>query len=142
VDTRLHFDPPTVLRLAEHAHAASPATAALVLVADRDGIYLASNGQPPPPAPADQPGTVPAMVAFAEQCPPGTPWLERVTLLRGEADLAEQLPLSEPESNPLIGQLHAAARAGRTTITVLIGVGGMLRLAVSRRRQPANPAAA
>ncbi len=39
--------------------------------------------------PTDQPATVDTLAVFTDQCPPGTPWLERVVPLRGATDLAE-----------------------------------------------------
>jgi hypothetical protein len=141
--SRLTFDLDTVCQLAEHAAAAAAGTnhcgttdagPALLLRSGSNGIWLTSNAAHPQPAPADQPGTLDRRAAFADQCPPGTPWLERVRLLRTEATkLTRVLPLDEPAGNPLLGQLRAASRAGATTVTVLLS-GQSLDIAVGRRR--------
>jgi len=148
VTIRLSFHLSLALQLAEHAHGAHqhlpPAAAnrrsgpALLLASDTNGVHLASNGLPPLPAPADQPGTAPVLLAFAAQGPPGTPWLEQVRLLSRETDLDEVLPLHEPAGDPLLGQLRAAAAAGHTTLTVVISGAGP-HLAVSRRRRRSRP---
>jgi len=135
---RLSFDLATVARLADHAAAyhADPAGAALLLSSGVNGVHLTSTGRPALPAPAEQPGTLDTLAAFADECPPGTPWLEQVTLLHREADLAELLPVHEPADNPLLAQLRAAVDAGYTTATVILSGAG-LDIAVSRRRHRA-----
>jgi hypothetical protein len=121
--SRLTFDLDTVCQLAEHAAAAATGTnhsgtvhsgPALLLRSGSNGIWLTSNAPYPQPAPATQPGTLDRRAAFADQCPPGTPWLEQVRLLRPEATpLTHVLPLDEPAGNPLLDQLRAAYLAGR-----------------------------
>lgn len=74
------------------------------------------------------------LAAFAQQCPPGTPWLEQVQLLHSETPLAETLPLHEPTRHPLLAQLRAARQAGYTTLTVQLSGTG-LDIAVGRRRE-------
>jgi hypothetical protein len=87
--TRLTFDLDTVCQLAEHAAAAATGTnrsgtidagPALLLCSDSNGIWLTSNAAHPQPAPATQPGTLDWRAAFADPCPPATPWLDRVRL--------------------------------------------------------------
>ena len=142
--TRLTFDLDTVCQLAEHAAAAATGTdhadtgapgPALLLRSGSNGIWLTSNAPHPQAAPANQPGTLDRRAAFAEQCPPGTPWLEQVRLLRIEATpLTQVLPLDEPTHNPLLHQLRAAYLAGASTVTVLLSGTG-LSIAVGRRRE-------
>ena len=139
---RLSFALPAVAQLAAHAVAAAghvhpagsaSAGAALLLSSGSNGIWLTSNGMPALPAPADQAGSLHTLGAFADQCPPGTAWLEQVQLLHREGPLAEVVPLHEPAGNPLIAQLRAAADAGFTTWTVILA-GADLTIAVSRHR--------
>lgn len=140
--TRLTFDLDTVCQLAEHAAAAptgtddaKPPAPALLLQSGSNGIWLTGNDPHPQPAPANQPGTLQRPAAFAQQCPPGTPWLEQVRLLPTEATpLTYVLPLDEPTGNPLLDQLRAAHLAGATTVTVLLS-GTDLSIAVGRRRE-------
>jgi hypothetical protein len=137
--TRLTFDLDTVCQLAEHAAAAAtgtdPAAPALLLHSGSNGIWLTSNAPHPQAAPANQPGTLDRRAAFAQQCPPGTPWLEQVRLLRTEATpLTHVLPLDEPTGNPLLGLLRAAYLAGATTVTVLLSGTG-IDIAVGRHRE-------
>jgi hypothetical protein len=140
--TRLTFDLYTVCQLAEHAAAAATGThraehpgPALLLRSGSNGIWLTSNGPHPQAAPANQPGTLDRRAAFAQQCPPGTPWLEQVRLLRTQATpLTYALRLDEPTRNPLLDQLRTAFLAGATTVTVLLSGTG-LDVAVGRRRE-------
>jgi hypothetical protein len=133
---RLSFDLSTCLQLAEHAAAAAhyrqAAGPALLLHSDGNGVHLTSNGLPALPPAAGQPAITDQLAVFAEQCPPGTPWLDQIQML-GQTPLAEPLPVHEPTGHPLIEQLLAATRAGHTTLTVLLSGTG-LDLAVSRRR--------
>jgi hypothetical protein len=141
--SRLTFDLDIVCQLAEHAAAAATGTnhrgtidvgPALLLCSGSNGIWLTSNAAHPQPAPATQPGTLERWAAFADQCPPATPWLERVRLLRTEATpVTHVLPLDEPAGNPLLNQLRIAHLAGATTVTVLLSGQG-LDIAVGRRR--------
>jgi hypothetical protein len=140
---RLTFDLDTVCQLAEHAAVAATGTnqsgpihsgPALLLRSGSNGIWLTSNAPYPQPAPATQPGTLDRRVAFADECPPGTPWLEQVRLLRTEATpLTHVLALDEPAGNPLPDQLRTAYLAGATTVTVLPSGPG-LSIAIGRRR--------
>ncbi len=144
---RLTFDLDTVCQLAEHAAAAAtginpadpaPAGPALLLCSGSNGIWLTSNAPHPQPAPATQPGSLDRRAAFAQQCPPGTPWLDQVRLLRSETTpLTHVLPLDEPAGNPLLDQLRGAYLAGATTVTVLLS-GTALDIAVGRRRERAT----
>ena len=141
---RLTFDLDTVCQLAEHAAAAATGTdpahprPALLLHSGSNGIWLTSNGPHPQPAPATQPGNLDRRAAFAHQCPPGTPWLDQVRLLRTQATpLTQQLPLDEPSHLPLLGQLRVAYLAGATTVTVLLSGTG-IDIAVGRRRERAT----
>jgi hypothetical protein len=138
---RLTFDLDTVCDIAEHAAAAATGTdhtrAALLLCSGSNGIWLTSNAPYPQPAPPTQPGSLDRRAAFAQQCPPGTPWLDQVRLLRTETiPLSYELPLDEPESHPLLGQLRVAYLAGATTVTVLLSGTG-IDIAVGRRRERA-----
>jgi hypothetical protein len=139
---RVSFNLPAVASLAAHAVAAAGhvhptgstcAGAALLLSSGSNGIWLTSNAMPAPAAPAGQPGSRHTLAAFADQCPPGTAWLEQVQLLHREGPLAEVLPLHEPAGNPLIAGLRAGADAGFTTWTVILS-GADLTIAVSRHR--------
>jgi hypothetical protein len=146
--SRLAFDLDAVCQLAEHAAAAATGTnhtganqsgpghfgPALLLRSGSNGIWLTSNAPSPQPAPATQPGTLDRRAAFADQCPPGTPWLEQVRLLRTEATpLIHVLLLDEPAGNPLLDQLRTAYLSGATTVMVLLSGPG-LSVAVGRRR--------
>jgi len=140
--TRLTFDLSTVCQLAEHAAAATGTDdtdtghpgPALLLQSGSNGIWLTSNSPHPQPAPAHQPGTLDRQAAFAQQCPPGTPWPEQVRLLRTEIPLMHVVPLNEPTSDPLLHRLRAAQLAGATTLRVLLSDTG-LDVAVVRRRE-------
>ena len=139
--TRLTFHLDTVCQLAEHAAAAATGTdhtgrpgPALLLHSGSNGIWLTSNAPHRQAAPANQPGTLDRRAAFAQQCPPGTPWPEQVRILRTEATpLTHALPLDEP-GNPLLQQLRAAYLAGATTVTVLLSSTG-IDIAVGRHRE-------
>jgi hypothetical protein len=140
---RLTFPLATVIALIDHAtgaaahlHPAGTDTTgpALLLRSDTNGVHLTSNGLPTPPAPAGQPGTVDRLAAFAQQCPPGTPWLEQIQLLRSATPLTQVLPLHQPQRHPLHAQLHAGATAGYTTMTVLLDGTG-ISVAIGRRRE-------
>ena len=139
--TRLTFTLDTVHQLAEHAATGTDRDdtthqrPALLLCSGTNGIWLTSNAPHPQPAPANQPGTLDRLVAFAHQCPPGTPERDQAHQLDDDGTpLPHALPLDEPTHQPLLQQLRAAHLAGATTVIVLLATTGP-SIAVGRRRE-------
>ena len=127
------------LDLAEHAvaataHAATvddePVGPALLLVTD-DGVYLMSNGLPPPPPGPKQPATCTVRAVFAEHAGHNPP-------SHTGDDLLIALPLCRPGAR-LVEELRAAASHGRTALVITIVHGKVGLSTVTVPTTPGSP---